>query len=142
MSTTTIGDLLDRAETLARGLRAADAEITANQWRSFDATAYRLLRELVGPERVGDREQIVSHATVSRILNGYPSPLVAPNPEATYNARQAASRLGVSRWTVIADIRRSHLPATYDNGRYIIKATDLPCTGEVQPADCRAWLRA
>jgi len=135
VSTTTIGDLLDRAEILTRGLRITDAETTANQWRSFDATAYRLLHELVGPERTGAREQIVSHATLSRILNGYPSPLVAPNPEATYNARQAASHLGVSRWRLAADIRGSRLPATYDGRRYSIKATDLPSTADVRPAD-------
>jgi excisionase family DNA binding protein len=72
---------------------------------------------------------------VSRILNGYPSPLAAPNPQTTYNAKQAANHLGVSRSTVIADIRDSRLPATYDGRRYIIKATDLPTTADVQPAD-------
>ena len=35
MSTTTIGDLLDRAESLARSLRATRAETTTDQWRSF-----------------------------------------------------------------------------------------------------------
>ena len=135
MSTTTVGDLLDRAETLARNLRVIDAEISANQWRSFDATAYRLLHELVGPERAGPREQILSHASVSRIVNGYPSPLAAPNPETTYNAQQAAAHLGVSRSTVAADIRSSKLPATFDGRRYSIKATDLPTTTDVQPAD-------
>jgi hypothetical protein len=135
VSTTTVGDLLDRAELLARALRLTRAEITADQWRSFDATSYRLLHELVGPERTGNHEQIVSHATVSRILNAYPSPLSAPDPQTTYNARQAASHLGVSRATVVADIRGSRLPATYDGRRYSIKATDLPSITEVQPAD-------
>jgi len=135
VSTTTVGDLLDRAELLARALRVTRAEITADQWRSFDATSYRLLHELVGPERTGNHEQIVSHATVSRILNGYPSPLSAPNPQTTYNARQAASHLGVSRARVAADIHGSRLPATYDGRRYSIKATDLSCVPEVQPAD-------
>jgi hypothetical protein len=135
VSTTTVGDLLDRAEILARRLRAKDAKITTTQWRSYDATAYRLLHELVGPERVGALEQRISHATVSGILNGYPNPLAAPNPETTYNAKQAASHLGVSSWTVIADIRGSRLPATYDGRRYSIKATDLPTVIDVQPAD-------
>ena len=135
MSTTTVGDLLDRAEILARSLRVTDAQISTSQWRSFDATAYRLLHELVGPERVGAREQILSHASVSRILNGYPSPLTAPNPQTTYNAKQAASHLGVSHSTVVADIRESRLPATYDGRRYSIKATDLPTDTDVQPAD-------
>jgi len=135
VSTTTVGDLLDCAELLARALRVTRAEITADQWRSFDATSYRLLHELVGPERTGNRDQVVSHATASRILNGYPSPLSAPNPQTTYNARQVASHLGVSRATVAADIRGSRLPATYDGRRYSIKATDLPSITEVQPAD-------
>jgi len=135
VSTTTVGDLLDRAELLARALRVTRAEITTDQWRSFDATSYRLLHELVGPERTGNHEQIVSHATVSRILNGYPSPLSAPNPQATYNARQAASHLGVSRATVAANIRGARLPATYDGRRYSIKATDLSSITSVQPAN-------
>ena len=135
MSTTTVGDLLDRAEILTRSLRVTDAQISTSQWRSFDATAYRLLHELVGPERVGAREQILSHASMSRILNGYPRPLAAPNPQTTYNARQAASHLGVSSSTVAADIRESRLPATYDGRRYSIKATDLPTDTDVQPAD-------
>jgi hypothetical protein len=135
VSTTTVGDLLDRAETLARNLRMIDAEVSTNQWRSFDATTYRLLHELVGPERAGARAQILSHSTLSRILNGYPSPLAAPNPLATYNARQAATHLGVSWSTVAADIRSSKLPATFDGRRYSIKATDLPTTADVQPAE-------
>ena len=135
MSTTTVGDLLDRAEILARGLRVTNTKISTSQWRSFDATAYRLLHELAGPERADARQQIVSHATLARILNGYPSPLAAPNPTATYNARQAASHLGVSNWKVTADIRSSRLPATYDGRRYSIKATDLPNVIDVQPAD-------
>jgi excisionase family DNA binding protein len=135
VSTTTVGDLLDRAEILARSLRAADAQINTSQWCSFDATAYRLLHELVGPERVGVRAQILAHAGVSRILDGYPSPLAAPNPQATYNAKQAASHLGVSHSTLVADIRESRLPATYDGRRYSIKATDLPTATDVRPAD-------
>src|SRR5450759_4467500 len=138
MSTTTIGDLLDRAEALTRSLRGTGAETTTDQWRSFDSAAYRLLHELVGPERVGNRDQAVSHARLGRVVNDYPSPRTTPNPEATYNARQAASHLGVSHWTIVRDIRRSHLPATLDNGRYIIKAADLPSAGEVQPADSRS----
>jgi len=135
VSTTTIGDLLGRAEILAHNLRPTGAEITADQWRSFDATAYRLLHQLVGPERVGSRAQIVSHAGLGRVLNDYPNPLAAPNPEATYNARQAASHLGVAHATVTAQIRRSSLPATYDGARYSIKATDLPAVTVVQSAD-------
>jgi hypothetical protein len=135
VSTTTVGDLLERAETLARSLRLTEAKISPDQWRSFDATAYRLLHELVGPERAGTREQIVSHATMSRILNSYPSPVAAPNPQTTYNAWQAARHLEVSRNTVAGDIRLSRIPATFDGRRYSIKATNLPSITQVQPAD-------
>lgn len=64
MSTTTIGDLLDRAESLARSLRATRTETTTDQWRSFDSVAYRVLHELVGPERVRSTRRVC--ATASR----------------------------------------------------------------------------
>jgi hypothetical protein len=135
VSTTTVGDLLDRAESLARSLRTTGAETTTGQWRSFDSAAYRVLHELVGPERVGNHEQAISHAMLGRVVNDYPSPLTAPNPEATYNARQVASHLGISPSAVIAEIRRQRLPASYDGRRYSIKATNLPGAGDVQLAD-------
>jgi excisionase family DNA binding protein len=135
MSTTTVGDLLDRAEALTRQLRIDGAEITEAQWRSMDATVYRLLAELIGPERTRARQEIVNHAAVTRIVNGYPSPLTSPGSETTYNAKQAASHLGVSHATIVDKIRRSHLPATYDGRRYSIKAADLSPTPQVQQAD-------
>ncbi len=135
MSTTTVGDLLERAERLARVLRIDDADVTADHWRALDATVYRLLAELIGQERTGTRVQIAGRASVTRIVNGYPSPLATPGSETTYNARQAASHLGVSQSTIVSDIRRSRLPATYDGRTYSIKATDLSCAPDVQPAD-------
>jgi hypothetical protein len=135
VSTTTVGDLLDWAEALARVLRINPAQITTNQWRSFDSTTYRLLHELVGPERTGTRAEILSHAGVTRIVNGYPSPMATPGSETTYNALQAASHLGVSHSRIVADIRRQRLPATFDGGRYSIKAIDLSPVPQVQPAD-------
>jgi excisionase family DNA binding protein len=135
VSTTTVGDLLERAERLARVLRIDGADVTADQWRALDATVYRLLAELIGQERTGTRVQIAGRASVTRIVNGYPSPLATPGSETTYNARQAASHLGVSYGTIVSDIRRSRLPATYDGRTYSIKATDLSCAPDVQPAD-------
>jgi len=95
VSTTTIGDLLDRAEALARVLRIDPAQITAGQWRSFDSTTYRLVAELHGPERTGTSAQAHYRAPVTSIVNSYPSPLITPGSETTYNARQAARHLGV-----------------------------------------------
>ena len=74
MSTTTIADLLDQAETLARNLRVPGSETTADQWRTYDSTTYRLLHELVGPERTGNHDQAISHAALGRVLNDYPTP--------------------------------------------------------------------
>jgi hypothetical protein len=68
-------------------------------------------------------------------VNGYPSPLVTPGSETTYNARQAARHLGVKDWAILRDIRRSRLPATYDGSRYSIKATDLSPGPDAQPAN-------
>ena len=135
MSTTTVGDLLDRAETLARVLRIDPAQITTEQWRSFDSTTYRLLAELHGPERTGTPAQVHYRASVTSIVNGYPSPLVTPGSETTFNARQAARHLGVKDWAILRDIRQSRLPATFDGSRYSIKATDLAPGPDVQPAD-------
>jgi hypothetical protein len=135
VSTTTVGDLLDRAEALARVLRIDAAQITSEQWRSFDSTTYRLVAELHGPERTGTPAEVHYRASVTSIVNGYPSPLVTPGSETTFNARQAARHLGVEDWAILRDIRRSRLPATYDGRRYSIKATDLARGPDVQPAD-------
>ncbi|MEP7370526.1 MAG: hypothetical protein ABI662_12775 [Dermatophilaceae bacterium] len=135
MSTTTVGDLVDRAETLTRQLRINKDQITGAQWRCMDATVYRLLAELNGPERTRAQREIVNHAAVTRVVDGYPSPLASPGSETTYTAKQAASHLGVSRATIVGNIRRSQLPATYDGRRYSIKAADLSPTTQVQQAD-------
>jgi len=137
VSTTTIADLLGQAETRARSLHTNPAGTTTDQWRTFDAAAYRLLYELVGPERVSHTEA-ASHAALGRVLNDYPSPLTAPNPETTYNARQVARHFGHSRASVAAQIRLQQLPATYDGRRYSIKATDLPSTGKIRLANPRS----
>src|ERR1035437_3763667 len=125
---------MDRAETLARFLRIDPAQITAGQWRSFDSTTYRLVAELHGPERTGTPAQVHYRASVTSIVNGYPSPLVTPGSETTYNARQAARHLGVKDSAILRDIRRSRLPATYDGRRYSIKATALARAPDAQPA--------
>jgi len=135
MSTTTVGDLLERAQILARALRPTAAETTTDQWRSFDTTTYRLLHELVGPERAGTHQQVISHAKLARVLSNYPCPLAAPTPDATYTARQTAAHLGLTRDTVVSEIRKGRLAATYQEGRYLIKAADLPSVTAVAPAD-------
>jgi hypothetical protein len=110
-------------------------QTSAAQWRSFDSTTYRLIAELHGPERTGTPAQAHYRASVTSIVGSYPSPLVTPGSETTYNARQAARHLGVRNSAILRDIRRSRLPATYDGRRYSIKATDLARGPDAQPAD-------
>ena len=97
MSTTTIADLLDRAESLARSLRATGTETTNDQWRSFDSTTYRLLHELVGPERVGSHDQAISHARLGRSYvssdRSYPRwPACLVDYRSSYVAKSTACR--------------------------------------------------
>lgn len=82
MSTTTVGDLLDRASHQARSLRFAADPIDLKTWQSFDVTAHRLLRELVGPRRTLTAEGIRAHAPLATLLEAYPEPLNPPAPTA------------------------------------------------------------
>ena len=44
MTTTTLGDLLARADDLCRELRDSPDPVPLKAWESFDATAYLLMR--------------------------------------------------------------------------------------------------
>lgn len=73
MTTTTLGDLLARADDLCRELRDNPDPVRLNVWESFDATAYVLIRELVGPARTDDRAFTPSRAALCRVLDAYPA---------------------------------------------------------------------
>ena len=55
MTTTTLGDLLARADDLCRELRNSPDPVPLKAWEPFDATTYLLMRELVGPARTDNR---------------------------------------------------------------------------------------
>jgi excisionase family DNA binding protein len=137
MTTTTLGDLLARADHLCRELRDNPDPVPLNAWESFDATAYLLMRELVGPARAGSRAVALSHAALCRVLDAYPAPLrgAATGP---VGAREAAHLLGRPRSAVIAKIRQGHIPATWDGRQYLVDLTDLPNRHDVRPADPRS----
>jgi hypothetical protein len=108
-----------------------------NAWESFDATAYLLMRELVGPARAGSRAVALSHAALCRVLDAYPAPLrgAATGP---VGAREAAHLLGRPRSAVIAKIRQGQISATWDGRQYLVNLANLPNRDDVRPADPRS----
>ena len=134
MTTTTLGDLLARADDLCRELRDSPDPVPLNTWESFDATAYLLMRELVGPARTNNRAFALSHASLCRVIDAYPAPLRSATT-GTVGAREVAHLLGRPRSAVIASIRKGQTPATWDGRRYLVDVTDLPIRRDVRPAD-------
>jgi hypothetical protein len=134
MTMTTLGDLLARADDLCHELRDSQAPVPLTAWESFDATAYLLMRELVGPARTGNRAFVLSQAALSRVLDAYPAPLrsAATGP---VGAREAAHLLGRPRSAVIAKIRNGQIPAAWDGRQYLVDVTDLPSRDDVRPAN-------
>ena len=134
MTTTTLGDLLARADDLCRELRDCPDPVPLTAWEAFDATAYLLMRELVGPARTGSRAFALSHAALCRVIDAYPAPLrnAATGP---IGAREVAHLLGRPRSAVIANIRKGQIPSTWDGRRYLVDVTNLPSRQDVRPAD-------
>src|SRR5665811_1246483 len=113
MTTTTLGDLLARADDLCRELRDSSDPVPLTAWESFDATAYLLMRELVGPARTGSRTLALSHAVLCRVIDAYPAPLRGAST-GSVGAREVAHLLGRPRSAVIARIRKGEIPSTWD----------------------------
>jgi hypothetical protein len=137
MTTTTLGDLLARADDLCRELRDNPDPVPLNAWESFDATAYLLMRELVGPARAGSRAIALSHAALCRVLDAYPAPLRAA-ATGPVGAREAAHLLGRPRSAIIAKIRQGQIPATWDGRQYLVDLNNLLKRDDVRPADPRS----
>jgi len=134
MTTTTLGDLMARADDLCRELRDSPALVTLTTWEEFDVTAYRLMREIVGPARTSNRAYSLSHGALSRVLYAYPAPLRSA-ATGTVGAREAAHLLGRTRSAVIADIRKGQIPADWDGRQYLVNVTDLPSRDDIRPAN-------
>ena len=134
MTTTTLGDLLARADDLCRELRDSPDPVPLNAWESFDATAYLLMRELVGPARTGNRALALSHAALCRVIDAYPAPLRGAST-GSVGAREVAHLLGRPRSAVIANIRKGQIPSTWDGRQYLVDVTNLPSRQDVRPAD-------
>lgn len=132
----TVEELLDRADTLARQLGGtADPVIAVGHWRSFDAAAYRLLHALTAAAAGDDLVPDPASAWLRQLRDSYPNPLTAPTPGATYTAAQAAAHLGPSEVEVNVRIARGQIPATLTGRRRSIPADRLPSTTDTAPAD-------
>ena len=130
MTTTTLGDLLARADDLCRELRDSPDPVPLTAWESFDATAYLLMRELVGPARTGSRALALSHAVLCRVIDAYPAPLRGAST-GSVGAREVAHLLGRPRSAVITRIRKGEIPATWDGRQYLVDVTNLPSRQDV-----------
>jgi hypothetical protein len=136
ITTTTLGDLLARTDDLCRKLRDSPDPVPLTAWESFDATAYLLMRELVGPARTGSRAVALSHAALCRVRDAYPPPLRGA-ATGSVGAREAAHLLDRPRSAVIANIRKGQIPATWDGRQCLVDVTNLPSRNDVRPADPR-----
>ncbi|MEO6144450.1 MAG: hypothetical protein ABIP19_10770, partial [Dermatophilaceae bacterium] len=134
MTTTTLRDLLARADDLCRELRDSPDPAPLDAWESFDATAYLLMRELVGPARTGSRALALSHASLCQVIDAYPAPLRGATT-GTVGAREVAHLIGRPRSAVIANIRKGQIPSTWDGRQYLVEVTNLPIRQDVRPAD-------
>ena len=134
MTTTTLGDLLARADDLCRELRDSPAPVPLSAWECFDVTAYQLMREIVGPARTSNRAFSLSHSALSRVLDAYPAPLRSA-ATGTVGAREAAHLLGRPRAAVIAQIRKGQIPSAWDGQQYLVDVMDLPSRDDIRPAN-------
>ena len=132
MTTTTIGDILGRAEHLAHALPDHPTPLPRKAWLQFDATAYRLL------DRVTDLPPASSthHASaLTRLRDAYPVPLVLLNQRRTYSIPQYAAHIGRSPDTVYRHLHQGLLPTTSVKGRTRIDARFPPDPDDLTPAD-------
>jgi len=132
----TVEDLLDRADTIARHLGGtADPVIAVGHWRTFDAAAYRLLHAITATAAGDDLVPDPASASLRHLRDSYPDPLTAPSPGASYTTAQAAAHLGLSELDVNVAIARDQIPATLTGRRRSIPADRLPSTTDTAPAD-------
>ena len=129
-----LGDLLARADKICCELHDRPDSVPLNAWVSFDATAYLLMRELVGPARIGNRAFTLSQASLCRMIDAYPAPLRSATT-GPVDTREVAHLLGRPRSVIMASIRKGEIPATWDGRQYLVDAADLPNGREVRPAD-------
>lgn len=134
MSTTTGHDLINRADRLARELGRCDLPVDTQLWESFDTTAYRLMRELIGPGRDDAGACTRSRATLLQAIHAYPTPL-RPPLNADFSITEATRFVTVSREVLITRIKEGSLPTHVVNGLPRVDAADLDTRTDITPTD-------
>ena len=134
MSTTSALDLLARADQLTRELRRTTVSITAEHWRTFDATVHRLLLEIAGLNASHVRPGDPSRSAMVLAVRGYPQPLQPP-PGTTLTPAQAAPFLSLRPDTVRRLVRDGELAGTLENGTYQIDSAQVCPGGTIHPAE-------
>lgn len=134
MSTTTGSDLIKRADGLARELSRCDLPIDTELWESLDATAYRLIRELIGPGRDDMGAQTPCRSTLIRVIHAYPSPL-RPPLEGDFSVTAAMRFVTISRDELNRRIKEGTLATHVVNGLPRVNATDLDSRTDITAAD-------
>jgi hypothetical protein len=132
MSTTTVGDLISRAEALAEALHHEPTPLPRRAWHRFDATTYRLLDLITDlpPAQPTSRP-----ALLIRLRDAYPMPLTLLREPRTYTVAQYAAPYGYPLMTVRSRISRGLLPTTDDHGQARIDARPGPDAADLAPAD-------
>ena len=134
MSTTTGHDLISRADRLARELSRCQLPVTTELWESFDTTAYRLMRELIGPGRDDAGACTRRRATLLRVIHAYPTPL-RPPLDADFSVTEATRFVTVSRAVLIRRVREGGVPTHVVGGQPRISAADLDTRTDITPSD-------
>lgn len=134
MSTTTGQDLIDRADQLARELSRFRLPVETKLWESFDTTAYRLMRELIGPGRDDAGSSTHRRATLLQVIHAYPTPL-RPPLDADFSVTEATRFLTFSRKDLIRRIREGEVPTHVVGGQPRIDAADLDARTDITPTD-------
>ena len=134
MTTTTGRDLVDRADRLAREVARCNLPVDTALWESFDTTAYRLVRELIGPGRDDTGACTSSRATLLHVIHAYPTPL-RPPLDVDFSARAARRFVRSNKDEFIARLRAGRPPATDGGGPRRIRSADLDTRSDIVPAD-------
>lgn len=129
MSTTTLGDLLARADQLARALAASHAPVSASQWACLDVTLHQLLVTI--DRATASRSRAAASALPSARIGGmaasagYPEPLRSPVGKTTNTVTDAARLLHVAPRTIKSRVREGLLTAHRDGRLVQIDADSL-----------------
>lgn len=134
MSTTTGRDLINRADRLARELSGCDLPTDTELWESFDTTAYRLMRELIGPGRDDVGAYTRGRSTLLQVIHAYPTPL-RPPLDCDFSVTAATRFVTISRDELNKRIKAGTLSAYVVNGMPRVDAKDLDRRTDITPTE-------